>query len=246
MNDDCLNYFTNITDKSIDLILVDPPYGITKNEKDKIIPIHPMCEQIIRIVKDNGAIIMFGSGKFTATMIKSMENIYRYSLIWQKTTPTGFLNANKMPLRTHEDIMVFYKIPPTYNPQKTTGHKRKVSRKQHKANCKETKNYGNHNLSSYDSTERFPTSVLHFPTDKQKQSFHPTQKPIALLEWLIKTYSNENDTILDFAAGSMSTAIACINTNRNCIVIEKDEEYFSIGEKRVQQHSKQYRNEVNR
>lgn len=162
--------------------------------------------------------------------------MWRYNLIWEKTQPTGFLNANRMPLRNHEDICVFYKKQCTYNPQKTGGHVRKVSTATHHVSAKESMNYGEYDFSSYDSTERYPKSVWKFAKDVQKSALHPTQKPVALIEELIKTYSNENDLILDSCAGSMTTAIAAINTNRRCICIEKDKEIFEIGKNRIQQY----------
>lgn len=163
----------------------------------------------------------------------SNEKIHRYNLIWQKTGPSNPFNAKKMPLRSHEDILVFYKKPPTYNPQKTTGHARKVSTAHHKRNSKVSTNFGNSIPTGYDSTERYPKSVLTFGIDKQKSKLHPTQKPVKLLEWLIKTYSNEGDLILDNCAGSGSTGEACINTSRNFILIEKDYSLIDIINKRL-------------
>ena len=191
-----------------------------------------------RIIKDNGAIVLFANGMFTADLMKSNEKMWRYNLVWQKTQPTGHLNAKRMPLRSHEDICVFYKKLPTYNPQKTTGHKRKISTAKNKMNCKKTLNYGEYNLTSYDSTERYPTSVWTFSKDIQKSAIHPTQKPVALIEKIIKTYSNENEIVLDSCAGSMTTAIACINTNRQYICIEKDKDIFESGKERVQKAKK--------
>ncbi len=191
-----------------------------------------------RIIKDNGAIVLFANGMFTADLMKSNEKMWRYNLVWQKTQPTGHLNAKRMPLRSHEDICVFYKKLPTYNPQKTTGHKRKVSTAKNKMNCKKTLNYGEYNLTSYDSTERYPTSVWTFSKDIQKSAIHPTQKPVALIEKIIKTYSNENEIVLDSCAGSMTTAIACINTHRQYICIEKDKDIFESGKERVQKAKK--------
>lgn len=147
----------------------------------------------------------------------SNEKLHRYNIIWKKTTPTGFLNANRMPLRTHEDIMVFYKSLPTYNPQKTTGHKRKVSTAEHKRASTVTNDYGKHKLTSYDSTERFPTSVWEFPTDKQKSAIHPTQKPVDLCRYAIRTYSNESDLILDCCCGSGTIPLSAKLENRNYI-----------------------------
>lgn len=191
-----------------------------------------------RIIKDNGAIVLFANGMFTADLMKSNEKMWRYNLVWQKTQPTGHLNAKRMPLRSHEDICVFYKKLPTYNPQKTTGHKRKISTAKNKMNCKKTLNYGEYNLTSYDSTERYPTSVWTFSKDIQKSAIHPTQKPVALIEKIIKTYSNENEIVLDSCAGSMTTAIACINTHRQYICIEKDKDIFESGKERAQKAKK--------
>ena len=234
-NEDCLEGMKRIPDKSIDMILCDLPYGQTaRNKWDTVIPFDKLWEQYGRIIKDNGAIVLFANGMFTADLMKSNEKIWRYNLIWEKTTPTGFLNAKKMPLRTHEDICVFYKKPPTYNPQKTFGHQRKVSKAEHKRNCINTTDYGGHGLTTYDSTERYPTSILKFKTDKQKSSLHPTQKPVALLEWLVKTYTNSGETVLDNCIGSGTTAIACINTNRNYIGFELDKHYCDIAKERIQ------------
>ena len=224
----------NISDKSVDMVLCDLPYGVTtRNKWDTVIPFNLLWEEYKRIIKDNGVICLFGQGMFTAKLMISNTEMWRYNLIWHKTQPTGFLNANRMPLRNHEDICVFYKQLPTYNPQKTTGHTRKISSAEHKKNCKVTTNYGKHNLKSYDSTERYPTSIITYSKDIQKIALHPTQKPVALLEYLIKTYTNENETVLDNCMGSGSTGIACINTNRNFIGMELNEEYFEMAKERI-------------
>lgn len=191
--------------------------------------------QYKRVIKEDGIIILFANGMFTAELMMSNKAMWKYNLIWEKTQPTGFLNAKKMPLKNHEDICIFYKKPPIYNPQMTTGHTRKVSKAEHKVNCKVTTDYGKHGLTTYDSTERYPKSVWKFAKDIQKSALHPTQKPVALIEELIKTYSNEGDLILDSCAGSMTAAIAALNTNRRVICIEKDEDIFRIGEKRVEE-----------
>lgn len=233
---DCLVEMRNIPDKSVDCVICDLPYGVTRCKWDSVIPFDKLWEQYERIIKDNGIVLLFGSGIFTACLMLSNKKKWRYNLVWEKTSPTGFLNARRMPLRNHENICVFYKKQPTYNPQKTTGHERKVSTAYHKINSKKTEDYGKYNLTSYDSTERYPKSVIKFKSDKQKSTLHPTQKPVALIEYLIKTYSNEGDLILDNTAGSMTTAIAAINTNRKCICIEKDDKYFEIGSERVRKH----------
>lgn len=176
---------------------------------------------------------------FTADLMQSNRKLWKYNLIWEKTQPTGFLNAKKMPLRSHEDICIFYKKLPAYNPQMTDGHTRKVSKAAHHVNAKETMVYGDSNWQDYDSTKRYPKSVWTFAKDTQKAAFHNTQKPVALIEELIKTYSNPGDLVLDSCAGSCTTAIAAMNTGRNYICIEKDEGIFEIGSKRVAEYGSQ-------
>ena len=228
----------DIPDDSIDMILCDLPFGQTsRNKWDVVIPFEPLWEQYRRIVKDNGAIVLFANGMFTAELMYSNKSMWRYNLIWEKTQPTGFLNAKKMPLRSHEDICIYYKGMPTYNPQKSTGHKRKVSKAEHKTNCKNTTDYGEHGLTTYDSTERYPRSVLKFAKDSQKSALHPTQKPVALLEYLIKTYTNPGETVLDNCMGSGSVGVACLNTDREFIGIELDRRYFCIANERISKHN---------
>lgn len=243
-NMDCLHGMKLIEDESIDMILCDLPYGTTRNAWDTIIPFEQLWQEYERIIKPNGAIVLTASGLFTAKLILSNEKLYRYSLVWEKTTPTGFLNASKMPLRVHEDICVFYKSPPTYNPQKTYGHERKVSTAKHKANCLNTTNYGEYHASSYDSTERFPVSVITFPTDKQTEYLHPTQKPVALFEWLIMTYTNKGEAVFDSCIGSGTTAVAAYNTDRKYIGMETDTTYFESACKRIEEKQLQLRLEI--
>lgn len=231
---DCLELMKGIDAGSIDCIICDLPYGMTANAWDSPIPEAELWTQYRRIIKPNGAIILFGSGRFTASLIVSAKELYRYTLIWQKTQPVGFLNANRMPLRAHEDIIVCYKKQPTYNPQKTHGHPRKVATAGHKRNCSKSTNYNDYNLTSYDSTDRFPTSVLTFAKDKQKSALHPCQKPVALLEWLVLTYTNRGDTVLDNCFGSGSTGEACVNTGRNFIGIEINKSSFVAGKERIE------------
>ncbi len=223
-----------IAPNSIDLILCDLPYGTTKNKWDVIIPPELLWPHYERLLKPDGVIVLFGGGAFTATMILSNKAWYRYSLVWEKTTATGHLNAKYQPMRCHEDIMVFSpKGRSIYNPQKTTGHKRKVSSASHKRNSKETTNYNAHGKTSYDSTERYPRSVWKYKLDKQKCALHPTQKPVALIEEIIRTYSNEGDIVLDNCAGSFTSAVACINTNRPYICIDDDQINITNGQKRI-------------
>ncbi len=221
-NADCMEAMKEIDDKSVDLILCDLPYGVTaRNQWDIQIDPVQLWEQYERIIKDNGVIVLFGTGMFTAEMMKSGAKMWRYNLIWHKTNPTGFFNARRCPLRAHEDIMVFYKKQPTYNPQKTHGHRRKVATAEHKKKCKQSLCYNDvKNTKTYDSTERFPISVLEFKKDKQRISLHPTQKPVELLRWIIRTYTNESDLVLDNACGSGSACVAAALENRNYIGID--------------------------
>lgn len=217
-NMDCIDGMKQLAPESVDMIFVDLPYGVTANNKwDTVIPYEPLWEQFNRIIKPHGAILLFGQDKFTAKTILSNEKMHRYNIIWEKTIPTGFLNANRMPMRTHEDIMVFYKALPTYNPQKTTGCQRKVSKAEHKRNCEVTKDYGSHRLTTYDSTERYPTSVWKFPTDKQKEAIHPTQKPLDLCRYAIRTYTNAGDLVLDCCCGAGTIPLAAMLEGRKYI-----------------------------
>lgn len=230
---DCLDMMKKIPDSSVDCIICDLPYGTTRNRWDTIIPFRPLWVEYERVSKDNAAIILFGSGMFTADLMQSNRQMWRYNIIWKKSTPTGFLNANKMPLRAHEDILVFYKTLPVYHPQMTHNHSRKTSSALSKLNSRATTNYGHYAPVSYDSTDRYPISVWEFATDKQKSALHPTQKPVALLEELVKTYSDPGDVVLDNCMGSGTTGIACRRLKRSFIGIEKDPYYFSVAKERI-------------
>lgn len=232
INGDCLDIMKNISDKSIDMILADPPQGITQNKWDIIIPLSEMWKGINRIIKDNGAIILFANQPYTSELIMSNKKMFRYTMVWYKTTSTGFLNAKKQPLRIHEDIVVFYKKPPAYNPQMSTGHKPVNSYTKYTG---DGNNYGitKIGISGGGSTKRYPTTVIRFPTDKQKSALHSTQKPIAMLKYLIRTFSNPGDTILDISAGVGSTHIAAVETDRKSISIEKDIEIWKLGNTRI-------------
>ena len=235
-NEDCLEGMKRIPDKSVDMILADLPYGTTRNKWDSIIPLDSLWEQYNRVIKDNGTIVLTAQTPFDKVLGASNLKMLRYEWIWEKTAATGFLNAKKMPMKAHENILVFYKKLPTYNPQKTTGHTRKVSSAEHKIGSKVTSNYGEHGLTGYDSTERYPRSVQVFPTDKQKTAVHPTQKPVALFEYLVKTYTDKGETVLDNCMGSGTTAVACINTDRNYIGFEMDTNYFNLANERIELH----------
>ena len=229
---DCLERMKEMSDDSVDLVLVDLPYGTTQNKWDSIIDLESMWEQLQRICYNNTPKIMFAQTPFDKVLGCSNLKELKYEWIWEKTTATGHLNAKKMPMKAHENILVFYKSLPTYNPQKTVGHKPANSYTKHQD---DGSNYGETKvgISGGGQTDRYPRSVQVFKTDKQKVSLHPTQKPVVLLEYLIKTYSNEGDTVLDFTAGSFSTGVASLNTNRKFIGIEMDEGYFDIAKDRI-------------
>lgn len=230
---DCLEVMQHIETGSVDMILCDLPYGTTRNKWDSVIPLDELWKRYERIIKNNGVIVLTAQTPFDKVLGCSNLGLLRYEWIWEKTSATGHLNAKKMPMKAHENILVFYKNMPTYNPQKTRGHQRKVSKAEHKINCVKTTNYGEHGLTTYDSTERYPRSVQIFPTDKQKEALHPTQKPVALFEYLIRTYTNPGEIVLDNCIGSGTTALAAINTGRFFIGIELDEKYCEIALARV-------------
>jgi site-specific DNA-methyltransferase (adenine-specific) len=216
------------------MILTDLPYGSTKNNKwDTIIPFEPLWKQYERVIKLNGAIVLFAQPPFDKILACSNLSLFRYEWIWEKTQATGFLNAKRMPLKAHENILVFYKKLPTYNPQMTHDHPRKISTAKHKRNSKKTTNYGTHELTTYDSTSRYPRDVIKFKKDIQQSALQPTQKPVSLCEYLIKTYSNEGDLVLDSCIGSGSTIIACLNLQRHYIGFELDAEIFKLAEARI-------------
>jgi site-specific DNA-methyltransferase (adenine-specific) len=221
-------------DNSVDMILCDLPYWTTKNKWDTIIPLDKLWKEYKRIIKERWIIALFWQTPFDKILWCSNLKMLKYEWIWEKTTATWHLNAKRMPMKAHENILIFYKKLPTYNFQKTFWNKRKISKSESKINSKESDNYNkNQTLTSYNSTERYPRSVLVFPTDKQKSSLHPTQKPIKLLEYFIKTYSNKWDIVLDNCMWSWSTGVACKNLNRKFIWIELDEKYFKIAENRI-------------
>lgn len=228
---DCLELMKDIPDNSVDLILCDLPYGTTKNRWDTVLPLDKLWNEYKRISR--GAIILSAQTPFDKLLGASNLPMLRYEWIWEKTQPTGHLNAKRAPMKAHENLLVFYDRQPTYNPIKTSGHKRISSTRRHKE--KESTNYGMQNFSSleYDSTERYPRSVITFASDKQRIALHPTQKPVALMEYMIRTYTNERDLVLDNCMGSGTTGVACINTNRRFIGIEKDEKYFEIASNRI-------------
>jgi site-specific DNA-methyltransferase (adenine-specific) len=235
---DCLELMKDIPNGSIDMILCDLPYGTTNCKWDIIIPFEKLWEQYYRITKPNAAIVLFSTQPFTTALISSNMKDFRYSLIWDKIRAAGFLNANRMPLKQHEDINVFYKMQPTYNPQKYID--KPYDKTKYNGNKLDKNVLGAYtSQSSKNEGERFPKSILTFSQNWRRQDqIHPTQKPVELMEYLIKTYSNEGDLILDNCAGSGTTAIACLNTNRQFIVMEKERKYYDIILKRVADFNK--------
>ena len=228
-----------LEDGSIDCCIADLPYGYTQNEWDIPIPFEDMWKELKRIVKPNGAICLFCDGMFMAKLMISGEDIWRYNLVWDKKLSTGFLNANRMPLRRHEEICVFYQVSPEYHPQKTIGLPVHDRGKQ-----KNTKNnnYGDYGIIPTDTenTMKHPTSIIEIQKVHPSKSVHPTEKPVELIEWLVKSYTSPGETVLDFCMGSGTTMLACINTERNGIGIELDKDYFDIAKKRVDNHGFQF------
>lgn len=227
---DCLDLIPKyIEDKSIDMIFCDLPYGTTKCKWDSVIDLELLWIEYERIIKDNGSIVLFAQTPFDKVLGASNLKLLRYEWIWEKKQATGHLNAKKMPMKAHENILIFYKNLPTYNPIKTQGHKRKVSTAHHKRNSNTGLIYGKcDDFSDYDSTERYPRSVLVYPSDKQKLRLHSTQKPLDLIKYMIETYTNKGDLILDNTCGSGTTGLGAIQLERDYIMMEKDPEIYKI------------------
>ena len=240
-NGDCLEIMKTIQDKSIDAIITDPPYGTTACKWDSVIPFEPMWKQLNRIIKDNGAIVLFGSQPFTSNLVMSNVKDFKQELIWNKITPVGHLLVKKRIMQVHENILLFWKKQPTFNRQmkdkpmknrRPNKYKNNIKIKEsHKTelvkNCPESR-YAKDN----DDNKVNPKSIIDINKNRKNKA-HPTQKPIALMEYLIKTYTNELETVLDFTMGSGSTGVACCNTNRNFIGIELDKDYFKIAQDRI-------------
>ena len=239
----------NIPDGSVDMICCDLPYEVLHKDNpnaqwDKIIPFEPLWEQYLRVAKDNAAIVLFGQGMFTAQLMMSQPKLWKYNLVWEKGRATGFLNANRMPMRSHEDICVFYRKQCTYNPQFRKGDSHPQGNGPHKqtnqcyGKFKEKYKVG----STYDykhikvvkpTGECFPHSILHFDKEHDAETFHPTQKPVDLIRYLLRTYSNEGDIVLDNCIGSGTTAIAAIKEKRHFIGFELNQEYYDRARKRI-------------
>lgn len=236
INGDCLVEMLNIPDKSIDLIICDLPYGLTSNKLDITIPFDKLWEQYNRIIKDDGNILLFGQGLFFIDLVNSNRSQYRYDIVWDKELVTGFLNARKMPLRSHEQIAVFYKKHGTYNPQMTKGKPLHGKGNSYKQKVHVNNNYGDFKQLDDErkgSTDKYPVSIFKYKKSHPSIAMHRTEKPVGLLELLIKTYSNEGDLVLDNCFGSGTSGLAAIDCNRKYIGIEIDENYFKPATVRI-------------
>jgi site-specific DNA-methyltransferase (adenine-specific) len=241
---DCLELMRNIPDKSIDMVLCDLPYGTTACKWDVIIPFEPLWEQYHRIIKDNGAIVLTASQPFTSALVMSNVKNFKYEWIWEKAVGSNFAVAKYQPLKEHENVLIFAKNKTIYNPikepRKGSGSKRLVNG--YKSDGTSSDVYGGlqsvRKGKEYDEL-KYPSSVQYFNNREKSRGLHPTQKPVALFEYLIKTYTNEGDLVLDNCAGSGTTAIACLNTNRNYILMEQEQKYIDIINKRIEEHTSQ-------
>ena len=240
LHGDCLELMKDIPDKSIDMVLCDPPYGTTACKWDTVIPFEPMWNELKRITKDNGAICLFGSEPFSSHLRLSNLKMFKYDWIWIKNIPTNKLNAKKQPLRSFEIISIFYKKQVSYTPQLVDKPKNAI-----RLNNLEFKNKNNGIVGNLPKTKKrfqnriipldknYPINIIEEKTKRADKRLHPTEKPVPLLEYLIKTYTLENETVLDFTMGSGSTGVACKNLNRSFIGIEKEEKYFNIARDRI-------------
>ena len=224
---DCLDVMPTI--QPVDMVLCDLPYGTTRNRWDSVIPLNALWAEYERVC--GGAVVLTAQTPFDKVLGASNLSRLRYEWIWEKTSPTGNLNAKRAPMKSHENVLVFYDRQPTYNPQKTSGHARKTATKR----GDKTPNYGAQTFAplTYDSTDRYPRSVLTIPRDTQRSRLHPTQKPVALMRYLVATYTNPGDVVLDNCMGSGTTGVACAELGRRFIGIEKDRGYFEAACRRL-------------
>lgn len=230
-NDCCLNLPNHLHDEKVDFVFADIPYGITKNKWDSVIPLEKMWSMLEQVCNPNTAIALMAQTPFDKVLGASNINMLRYEWIWEKTEATGFLNSKKMPLRAHENILIFYKKLPAYNPQFTHGHPKKSTKRINIGSS----NYGtgSNEVQEYCSTSRYPRTVITFAKDKQKLALHPTQKPVSLAEYLINTYTQPGQTVLDFTMGSGTTDVACANTGRRFVGCEIENDIFDTADQRI-------------
>ena len=239
MKGDCLERMKEIPDGSVDMVLTDTPYGTTACKWDSIIPLEPMWEQLKRIIKPNGAIVMTASQPFTTTLISSNMKMFKYEWIWQKAVGSNFAVLKYQPMKEHENVLVFsdgrHNYYPIKQPSKGSGSARLNYGNKGSVNGEATGSliFSGFTPETYDKKMRNPSSVQYFNNREKCRGLHPTQKPVALMEYLIKTYTNKGETVLDFTAGSFTTGVACVNLNRKFIGIEMDEKYYDIGTERV-------------
>ena len=236
VNADCFDVFPFIEDKSIDAIICDLPYGTTACKWDSILPLNELWKEYKRVLKQNGVIILFGTQPFTTTLISSNIKQFRYELIWDKIRSATGLNAKRMPLKTHENMLIFYTEQPTYNPQLTEGKpfdKTKYNGQLELPNV----TGGGVKISRKNDGTRFPISIHRYSQNwRRQEQIHPTQKPVELMEYLIKTYTNENEIVLDNTMGSGTTGLACLKTNRQFIGIEKEKQYYDVAVRRLSEY----------
>ena len=224
---DCLDRMSDIPEGSVDMVLADPPYGTTACKWDAVIPLEPMWAQVRRVLKKNGAAVFTASQPFTSALVMSNPKMFKYCWVWDKISPTGHLNAKKRPMKRFEDVVVFCDGAAPYNPQGLVWNPRKKSRS---SKTKGSECYGGHGDTNIATWQGYPTERIEI---KNENGLHPTQKPVALMEYLIKTYTNEGETVLDFTMGSGTTGVACVNTGRRFIGIERDDKYFQIALDRI-------------
>lgn len=230
LHGDCLERLVELADSSVDMVLADLPYGTTQCAWDTVIPFAPLWDQLLRVAKPSAAIVLTAAQPFTSMLVASQPGLFRYEWIWEKGNATGFLNAKKQPLRAHESALVFYRSQPKFFPQMEGGHPRaKARRRTVNSEC-----YGKaFNITEYDSTDRYPRSVQYFSSDKQRGSYHPTQKPVAWMEYLIRTYTEAGDKVLDCTMGSGTTGVAAVICGCDFVGIESDQQHFDTAVWRV-------------
>ena len=226
---DCLDLLPTLTEASVALVLTDPPYGTTQNKWDSVIPLEPLWRECRRVRRANAAVVLTAQTPFDKVLGQSNLSELKYEWIWNKTKATGHLNSKAAPMKDHENVLVFYASPPTYNPQGLVRKKTPTIRKGRDNGA----NYGKSDKDAVQEYENYPRTVLQIPSEGK--TLHPTQKPVALMEYLIRTYTNEGETVLDFTMGSGTTGVACMNTGRNFIGIERDEKYFQIAKARIEE-----------
>lgn len=233
---DCLEEMKKLAPKSVDMILCDLPYGVTHNPHDKRIPFEPLWEQYERVIKDDGAIVLFAQGLFYVDLVQSRRKLFRYDLVWNKKLVTGFLNAKRMPLRSHEQLAVFYKSMPKFNPQFHEGKPLHGRGKSYMSKDMVNNNYGKFKATDdvrKGSTQKYPVSIIDIPKPHPSKSEHRTEKPVELLSWLIRSYTEPDDVVLDNCMGCGSTGLAALKEGRRFIGMEIDKEYFEIAGTRI-------------